>query len=108
MVRTKASYVWEQRVTEYKASGQTAQTWCKSNDVRPATLRYWIRVFKATNTSTTDEKVTSWISVDATELKIITKAEPLIVKIGDASIEINLGFDKDLFSKVAEVLLLLC
>ena len=54
------------------------------------------------------EKVTGWISVDTTELKASTKEQPLIVKIGNASIEINLGFDKDLFSIVTEVLLSLC
>jgi len=54
------------------------------------------------------EKVTGWISVDTTELKASTKEQPLIVKIGNAPMEINLGFDKDLFSIVTEVLLSLC
>ena len=106
MVRTKVSYVWEQRVTDYKVSGQTAQIWCKSNGVRPATLRYWIRQLKSITTAT--EEVTSWVSVGTTELKVISKEHPLIVKIGAASIEINSDFDKNLFSKVTEVLLSLC
>ena len=106
MARTKVSYAWEQRVNDYKSSGQTTQTWCKSNAVRPATLRYWIREFKSNNT--VDEKSTSWISVGTPKLKSNTNEQHLIVKIGEVSIEINSGFDKDLFSKVTEVLLSLC
>jgi len=106
MLKTKVRYLWEQRVTAYKASNQTVPAWCKANDIKPARLRCWIREFKDTHTTT--EKVTSWVSVDTNELKIITKEHPLIVKIGAASIEINSGFDKDLFSKVTEVLLSLC
>ena len=106
MARTKVSYAWEQRVNEYKASGQTAQTWCQSNAVRPATLRYWIREFKSNNI--VNEKLTSWVSVGTSELKSNTKEQRLIVKIGNASIEMNSGFDKNLFSKVAEALLSLC
>jgi hypothetical protein len=79
MSRTKVSYIWEQRVKDFKASGQTAQIWCVSKKIRPATLRYWIRVFKPNNTTT--EKVTSWISVDTSELKAIAK-EPEFVNIG--------------------------
>ena len=106
MIRTKVSYVWEQRVTDYKASGQATQTWCKSNDIRPATLRYWIRVFKDIHAD--NEKVTNWVSVSTTELEMTNKVQTLIIKIGNASIEINSDFDKELFLKVTEVLISLC
>ena len=106
MLKVKVRSMWEQRVATYKASNQILSAWCKVNDVRPATLRYWIREFRVVNTST--EKVTSWISVDTTESKASTKEQPLIVKIGNASMEINIGFNKDLFSVVTEVLLSLC
>ena len=106
MVKTKVRYLWEQRVTAYKATNQTLPDWCKENDVKPARMRCWVREFKDSHTTT--EKITSWVSVDTTELNITTKKQLLIVKIGDASIEINSDFDKDLFSKVTEVLLSLC
>ena len=106
MAKTTMRYVWEQRVTLYKSSAQSLSTWCEENDVKPARLRYWIREFEGNHTVT--EKITSWISVDTTELKSVIKDESLIVKIGDASIHINSGFNKDLFSEVTEVLLSLC
>ena len=106
MLKTKVRCVWEQRVTDYKSSEQTAKMWCESNNLRPATLRYWIREFKANNTIA--EKVTSWISVDTTKLRTIPKEQPIVVKIGAAAIEINSDFNKDLFSKVSEVLFSLC
>ena len=106
MVKTKVRYLWEQRVTAYKTSNQTLPVWCKENDVKPARLRCWVREFKDIHTTT--EKITSWVSVDNTELKITTKKQPLIVKIGAAAIEINSDFNKDLFSKVSEVLFSLC
>ena len=106
MVKTKVRSMWEQRVTAYKNSNQTLPNWCKANDVKPARLRCWVREFKDAHTTT--EKVTNWVSVNTTKLKVIDKKQSLIVKIGDASIEIPPDFNKDLFSKVTEVLLSLC
>ncbi len=106
MVKTKVRSMWEQRVTAYKISNQTLPVWCKTYDVKPARLRCWIREF--TGTHATTEEVTNWVSVDTTELKVIAKQHPLIVKIGAASIEINSDYDKDLFSTVTSVLLSLC
>ena len=108
MGKTTMRYVWEQRVTLYKSSAQSLSTWCEANDVKPARLRYWIRELE--DKHTVSEKVTSWITVDATELKSSTNdnSDSLVVKIGAASIQLNSGFNKDLFSKVTEVLLLLC
>ena len=82
------------------------QRQCGANQKRLDRLRYWIRVFKPNNTTT--EKSTSWISVDTSELKVISKEQPLIVNIGNASMEINSDFNKDLFLKVTELLLSLC
>ena len=106
MVKTKVSIMWEQQVMAYKASGKTLLLWCNENNVKAARLRYWIREIKAKHATT--EKVTSWVSVDTTELKMTTKGQHLTVKIGNASIEVNSDFDKELFSKVTEVLVSLC
>lgn len=106
MSETKVNFMWQHRVDDYNASGQTVAIWCKENDIKPARLRSWIREFSTDRTAT--KKVANWVSVDATELKDVISEKSLIVKIGVASIEINSNFDKDLFSKVTEVLLSLC
>jgi len=106
MSETKVNIMWQHRVDDYNASGQTVAIWCKENDIKPARLRSWIREFSTDRTAT--KKVANWVSVDATELKDVISEKSLIVKIGVASIEINSNFDKDLFSKVTEVLLSLC
>ncbi|MBU3183153.1 hypothetical protein, partial [Clostridium psychrophilum] len=85
---------------------QTMSIWCKDNDVKPARLRAWIREFSSDNLAT--KETAQWISVDTTELKEVINDKPLIVKIGAASIELSTNFDKELFSKVSEILLSLC
>jgi len=106
MSEPKVNFMWQHRVDDYTASGQTIDIWCKENDVKPARLRSWIREFSTDHTAT--KEVPNWLSVDATELKDVISEKSLIVKIGAASIEINSNFDKELFSKVTEVLLSLC
>ena len=106
MLRTKVNFMWQHRVDDYKASGQTLSIWCKDNDVKPARLRAWIREFSSDNTATKESA--HWVSVDTAELKDVINDKPLIVKIGAASIELNSNFDKELFSKVTEVLFSLC
>ena len=106
MLKTKVNCMWEQRVINYNASGEVLKTWCNLNHVKPARLRYWMRELKANDDSA--EKSSSWLSIDTAKLNVVTKEDHLIVKIGNSSIEVNSGFDKDLFSEVTKVLLELC
>jgi len=106
MSETKVNLMWQHRVDDYNSSGQTIAIWCKENDVKPARLRSWIREFNTNHTAT--KEVANWVSVDTTELKDVISENSLIVKIGAASIEINSNFNKELFSKVTEVLFSLC
>lgn len=106
MINTKVRDMWEERVKDYNSSGQTVSTWCKSKDVKPNRMRCWIREFKANDTDS--KKVTNWVSVETIELKAINKEKPLLIKIGAATIEVTSNFDKELFSKVTEVLLAQC
>jgi len=106
MIRTKVNFMWQHRVDDYHASGQTITIWCKENDVKPARLRSWIREFSSDHTD--NKEVPNWVTVNTTELKDVINENPLTVKIGAASIEINSNFDKKLFLKVTEVLLSLC
>lgn len=106
MQKTRVSCMWAQRVNKYNESGEILKTWCTLNHIQPARLRYWIRELKANDTPTNN--LSDWISIDTEELKVVTKDEQLIVRIGSASIEVNSNFNKDLFLKVTEVLLSLC
>lgn len=106
MLRTKVNFMWQHRVDDYNASGQPIAIWCKENDVKPARLRSWIREFSSDHSVA--KEVPNWVSINTTEFKDVINENPLIVKIGAASIEINSNFNKDLFLKVTEVLLSLC
>ncbi|MCB2361711.1 IS66 family insertion sequence element accessory protein TnpA [Clostridium estertheticum] len=80
MSETKVNLMWQHRVDDYNASGQTIAIWCKENHVKPARLRSWIREFSTNHTTT--KEVANWVSVDATELKDVISENSLIVKIG--------------------------
>ena len=59
MSRTKLNFMWQHRVDDYKASGQTITIWCKENAVKPASLRSLIREFSTDRTPT--KEVANWV-----------------------------------------------
>ena len=34
--------LWKSRISEYRASGQSARNWCNDNNISVSALKYWI------------------------------------------------------------------
>lgn len=100
MTKVEYQQMWESRVIEFKASGQTATAWCADQDLKVHQLRYWIRKFKPKDAS----NQMRWLSVEIGELKVNKPQEALPVHVGKVMIEVRPGFDPKLLSDVVKTL----
>ncbi|AOQ22925.1 hypothetical protein MTAT_24380 [Moorella thermoacetica] len=65
MTKAELQKLWENRIAEYRASGQSVKEWCASHDdVTPRQLWYWLRKFK--NQKDTSP-ITRWLPVEVSE-----------------------------------------
>lgn len=62
--------VWEQRIADYRKSGQTQVNWCKENQWSIHQFKYWLR--KIENPIKNQGKSTKWASVPSPVLLSIS------------------------------------
>lgn len=103
--------VWEKRVNEYKASGQSQAAWCKEKGINPNTFNYWYLKFKTT--ATQKKKPVKWLALDTKAIEIKPKPgiEPacaIDVKIAWVTIEVKPGFDPAHLLNIVKTLSKLC
>lgn len=98
--------LWESRVAEFEASGQSVSTWCAAKDLKIHQLRYWLRKFKSEHRIEKKQKM-QWISVEVGDLGADKPQEALPVHVGKAMIEVRPGFNPELLSHVVKTLSLL-
>ena len=98
MTKKERQELWETRLAEYRASGQSVTAWCKEHNVNPQQLWYWRRKEKQ---QVVEENAVSWLPVDLSEIK---SQSSLLVRIGRATIEVNPGFDPELLLDVVNIL----
>lgn len=95
--------VWRERVALFRASGQSGRAWCIENDIREHLLWYWVRRIEATCA----EAETQWLPV-AVEGGSPATNTGLSVRIGNAVVEVQPGFDHTLLADVIKVLTKQC
>ncbi|MCL6599945.1 MAG: hypothetical protein K6T81_14605 [Alicyclobacillus macrosporangiidus] len=61
MSRTELRKQWEQRVSEFRASGQNASSWCAAHGVPQHQLHYWLSKFA--NDRQAELTPVHWLSV---------------------------------------------
>ncbi|MEA4903068.1 IS66 family insertion sequence element accessory protein TnpA [Desulfitobacterium sp.] len=86
MAQEEQSVLRRRQVTDFRASGQTAATWCSENNLKISTLRYWLN--KCNREAKEDQKQETFIELKSTSSKEV----PIIMKIGGVSIELYSGF----------------
>jgi len=97
----------EKRITEYRASGLKAKEWCAVHNVTPSQLWYWLRKFKNRN-GPSHTSPSRWLPVELSEQSPADQGDSLLIRIGQAGIEVKSGFDQDLLSQVIRILVALC
>jgi hypothetical protein len=106
MTRAEQRQEWETRITDYRASGQSAKEWCAANDVQPHQL--WYRLRQENTRKTASVTSTRWLSVAVQPSPGEHDNDALVIRVGEACIEVRSGFDPDLLSGVVRVLSVLC
>jgi len=46
MTRAERQKEWENRITQYRDSGESVKEWCAANNVKADRLWYWLRKYK--------------------------------------------------------------
>lgn len=96
MTRQEQQIIWATHIANFKVSGQSVATWCRDNKIKPYRLSYRLQKENATTTATNAR----WLSLNLDEPEIAS----ITVKIGQALIEINHGFDPELLLVVVRTL----
>ncbi len=87
---------WAKRIADFRASGLSATQWCAANGLKIHQLRYWLKKIEAPAPAPTAVR---WLPVNFSD------PEPaLMVRVGPATIEIQNGFDPELFITVVKTL----
>ena len=108
MTKAEQQKLWENRIAEYRASGQKAIEWCAAHIVTPRQLWYWLRKFRNQN-SPSHTRSTRWLPVELSEQPPAEQDDgSLLIRIGQAGIEVKPGFNPELLSQVIRVLVALC
>jgi len=85
------------QINSFKESGLSIPEWCKENNVKTSTLRYWLNKIKTEENSRSNED--SWVTI-AVNNSLETKGSPIVVKVGPFSVEIQPGFDRSTLTDV--------
>jgi len=107
MTKVEREKEWESRIAEYRASGLSVKEWCAAHDVKPHRLWYWLRRNK-TRKPASSVKSTQWLPVEVSEGESMDQNNELVVRVGEASIEVKPGFDPALLSEIVRILVTLC
>lgn len=99
MTHDERKQMWEEQVAAYKASGETVASWCAANDVKEHQLYY--RLKQLDSKASTAIPSSKWM---AFELENNDRDCSILVKVGQASIEVRPGFDPTLLADVVGAL----
>jgi hypothetical protein len=106
MTREQREIMWRQRLESYVPGQVGVLEWCARNGVDRKTFYYWRRRLQQPSTT---EQESQWLTVTAVaDLDPSTKCEPrpsgVSVRIGNAAIDLDTGFDENVLSAVVRVL----
>lgn len=102
MTRADRQHERETLVAAYRASGQSAKEWCFANGLRLNQLKYMIRKERTRKSNTPVS--TRWLPVEVSTSAPGIHSEALLVRVGEAYIEVKPGFDPALLQDVVRVL----
>jgi hypothetical protein len=105
MNKSELRIEWEQRMENFMSSGQSASKWCATNDVNIHQFWYWKKRLKAGQTPEIES--TKWLAIEM-EDSIEQSKNKLIVRVGQASVEVSPGFDSNLLADVVRTLRSIC
>lgn len=107
MTRAERQKEWDNRIAQYRDSGESVKEWCAANNVKADRLWYWLRKYK-TNKDAPLFKSNQWLPVEVREYSPTGQDNSLMIRVGEACIQVKTGFDPALLSQVVRALATLC
>jgi hypothetical protein len=101
MVDVEKQAQWKKRIAAYETSGQSGASWCKEQGVSECQFWYWKKKFQK---KAAFPEETTWVPVVLEE----KSASPLMIRIGQAEVEVKAGYDEKLLQQVVRTLVSLC
>jgi len=98
---------WRRRVAEFRASGQSGLAWCAAQGIKPHLLYYWAKRFPPAENADGDGE-TQWLPVDVSDSFGRQSSGCLLVRVGNAVVEVAPGFNPQLLADVVRTLTGLC
>ena len=99
---------WAAKIEAFKASGQTQIAFCKEHDLNLKQMGYRLRKYRNGVQPVVDKKVSSWFTVEVKDSSEKMQSNSLNVRIGQAIIEVEPGFNQNLLIDVVKALRELC
>lgn len=93
---TDTELKWVERVRQWRESGQTASIFSQGKGFEPSTLRFWASQLKH-RVQSPEPRAPRMLRVRVTREP---SAEPLVVRVGEARVEVRAGFDTALLRAV--------
>ena len=90
---------WEARILEWKQSGMKMAAWCRENGLKASVLGYWNK--KLSKTRTKDVQFTE---IHPKPISVPTNESKIIIKMGEARIEITETTNLELLGKVVKAI----
>lgn len=97
--------LWRERVAAFRGSGLSGAAWCAANQVKDHQLWYWSAKFPIEKP--VKQTASGWVMVQPHE-PVAAAEHPLLVRIGQATIEVKAGYDPELLRDVVHTLAALC
>lgn len=91
--------VWEQRIADYRKSGQTQVNWCEENQLSIHQFKYWLKKIE----NPTKEKSTKWVPVTLEDCSQ-TAGSSLRIEVKEFAIEVKPGFNSVFLTEVLRTL----
>jgi len=108
MTKEELRKTWEERVAAFKASGQSASAWCAAHDLKTHQLFYWLQKYK-NNTSAPATAPFPWLTMEINKQNPdSTQGDYLLIRLGQATIEVKAGFNPTLLTDVVRILAGIC
>jgi transposase len=96
---------WPARVAAWRASGMSAQEFCKQRGYSATTLYWWSSQLKRAGVlAQRDEPMPLVRIVRKSETRAAAKSSPIFVHVGNARIEVSADVDRSTLSVVLEAL----
>jgi len=80
--------------------------WCAANDLKPHQLWYWLRKHQLTDSQT--GMSSRWLPVEFSDPEPESHTSSLLIRVGQATVEVKPGFDPTLLSDIVRTLAALC